>query len=368
MNESLTGVDLPTYIVFEGGEVAYCESIGGAGSDQFILTDLDDRGLLNTEIQPHGNGEKVYITILSPNHNLMRAAVLLAQKYQGLVGLDASKPATCVAGEAYVATDTDKIYRCFSANVWTQVNYDDHGDLSNRSADDHTSYHTDGRADTWHAGQSGVHIPGGDDHDHYSSGEGSAAIRVEGGLNANKPTGPSVDAEIYFSTDLDGGTLFIGNSGVWEKVGGVPEGAILAFNLTACPSGWTRYAALDDKYPRGGQVTEAGNTGGSWTHVHGYSVIREHYHVVNEVTGVTSSSDAGSNHEKTVKYGAPSSGGVAYSGNCSQSGGWSEAGAHTHTCTIAGHNTDNEGVASGAETASATNKPVSLRIMWCQKD
>lgn len=367
-SDDISGVDLPCYIVFEGGEIMYSESI--SGTDKFVIASLADRGCLGTNIQPHGAGESVYISVLSVNHNLMRAAAILAQKYHGLVGLDSAKGTPYGAGARYVATDTDKIYYCFDGSTWVQVNYNDHGDLANLTADDHdtgaNAYHTDGRANTWHGLESGVHIPSGDDHDHYSSGEGSATVRVEGGLDANKPTGPSQNGELYFSTDLDGGTLFVGNSGSWEKIGGVPAGGIMAFN-TSCPSGWTRYSNLDDKYPRGSAVTAAGGTGGAWTHTHTYSVIRQHYHVVNEVTGVTSSSDSSGSHNCDVYTAGGGTNHAIRSSNAGSSHSTTTNGSHTHTCTVGAHSTDSAG-AGGAVTASGNVKPESLRIMWCQKD
>ena len=364
MVEDVSAVDLPCYITFEGGEIIYITSL--SGTDKFVCTSLAERGSLGTDIQPHGKNELVYVTILSKNHNLMRTALTLAQKYQGLVGLDANKPATCAVGEAYVATDTDKIYRCFVVNTWTQINYRSHGDLSNHTVDNHTQYHIDTRALTWHGIQTGIHISSGDDHDHYTGSEGSACVRIDGGLDANKPTGPA-DGDVYFATDLDGGTLHVGQAGVWGKIGGVPEGGIMAFD-GACPSGWTRYFALNDAYPRGGLVTEAGTTGGAWTHAHGYSAFRQHYHAVNAVSGVTSTGDNSSSHSNDAWDGAAGSNHQSYQGSTSSSTQSTTSGDHGHGVTVPGHNTDNAGLASGSETNSATNKPASYRINWCQKD
>jgi len=36
-------------------------------------------------------------------------------------GADASKTATPTVGQGYVATDTNKLYICFTVNIWTQV-------------------------------------------------------------------------------------------------------------------------------------------------------------------------------------------------------------------------------------------------------
>ncbi len=45
----------------------------------------------------------------------------------------------------------------------------------------------------------------------------------------------------------------------------IPSGMIALFD-TSCPSGWTRYSALDGRFPRG--ASSAGGTGGASTHNH----------------------------------------------------------------------------------------------------
>ena len=49
--------------------------------------------------------------------------------------------------------------------------------------------------------------------------------------------------------------------------GGIPSGMIAMF-ATACPSGWTRFTALDGRFPYG--AASYGATGGASTHTHGY--------------------------------------------------------------------------------------------------
>jgi hypothetical protein len=52
----------------------------------------------------------------------------------------------------------------------------------------------------------------------------------------------------------------------WQIVGGgIPSGAIMMFTGT-CPSGWSRFAALDNRFPRG--ASAYGATGGSGSHNH----------------------------------------------------------------------------------------------------
>jgi len=48
----------------------------------------------------------------------------------------------------------------------------DHGDLTGLGDDDHTQYHNDARALTWHSSLSGAHVTNGDSHDH-AGGDGA---------------------------------------------------------------------------------------------------------------------------------------------------------------------------------------------------
>lgn len=50
-----------------------------------------------------------------------------------------------------------------------------------------------------------------------------------------------------------------------------PSGLILPFNITTgCPSGWTRFTALDNRFPRGAIVAEAGQSADVSTHTHSF--------------------------------------------------------------------------------------------------
>ena len=57
-------------------------------------------------------------------------------------------------------------------------------------------------------------------------------------------------------------------------VGLVPPGAIMMFDAT-CPAGWTRYAALDNRFPMGSSI--ASTFGGSATHIHN---VNPHTHSI----------------------------------------------------------------------------------------
>jgi hypothetical protein len=56
---------------------------------------------------------------------------------------------------------------------------------------------------------------------------------------------------------------------------GVPPGAIMLF-ANNCPTGWSRFAALDNAFPMGG--TSYGATGGAMTHTHTISTDGLHAH------------------------------------------------------------------------------------------
>ncbi len=69
------------------------------------------------------------------------------------------------------------------------------------------------------------------------------------------PTGNEGD----LSYDSASKTVYVCNGASWQSPG-VPSGAIVMFDA-ACPSGWTRFAALDNRFPRGSATY--GATGGS---------------------------------------------------------------------------------------------------------
>lgn len=363
MAEALTNVNLPTYITFAGGEIAYVETIGGAGDKIFICSSLDDRGALGTKIQPHGIGEMVILGAVSPYHILYKLATIAGQHYQGLVGIDAAKSATPDPGHRFTAIDTGKVYYCFVADNWVDVIVYTHAHTTGREDDDHTQYHNDGRADTWHTAEPGDHIVDGDDHLHKA---GAAVLRIHGGVNGSKPANPTEDGEIYYSTDLDGGTLFVGltvgETLIWVKISGVPAGGILAFP-GACPPGWERYTELDERIPMG--AAAAGATGGAATHVHTYSAHRQHYHSLSG--GLYNTEYPGSHtHPANFKNASgttwrPYELGIG-DGSCTTS----YAGGHIHTVNIPQANTANAGEAS-PETAAGDNVPASRQVVWCKK-
>ncbi len=81
----------------------------------------------------------------------------------------------------------------------------------------------------------------------------------------------SSEGEMYYDNSEQ--TLYICSGGSWKpapgKLGAIPSGMIAMFD-TSCPTGWTRFSALDSKVPFGGAAY--GATGGSATHTHTMSV------------------------------------------------------------------------------------------------
>jgi len=74
---------------------------------------------------------------------------------------------------------------------------------------------------------------------------------------------------MYYN-DSDNQT-YVCNGSDW-KIGGIPSGMIAMFD-TSCPSGWTRFAELDNRVPRGSATY--GGTGGSDTHAHGLTRVAQ---------------------------------------------------------------------------------------------
>jgi hypothetical protein len=74
------------------------------------------------------------------------------------------------------------------------------------------------------------------------------------------------NGEMYFDNSEQ--NLYICSGNVWKLVPGrdsIPSGMIAMFTAS-CPTGWTRFTALDDKFPKG--AGSYGVTGGSATHTH----------------------------------------------------------------------------------------------------
>jgi hypothetical protein len=108
-----------------------------------------------------------------------------------------------------------------------------------------------------------------------------------------------------------------------------PSGMIAPFDA-ACPSDWTRYTALDSKFPRG--ATTAGGTGGSdLSHLHSVNPANIRIHYYN--TSVTVQASASS----AIKY--------------------SSVINHMHYVNLPSTN-----------TSKTTSLPTYINVIFCKKD
>lgn len=297
---------------------------------------------------------------------VLRDALIAAQRYKGLVGLDASKSATPSPGNVYVATDTDKVYICFVANTWETFNRPDHGDYANRTADGHTQYQTDGRADTWHGALPKDHLQT-IAHDHRGSGtQGDPIKKFSTGLEASKGT-PTVTGQVYYAYDTNN-LYFSADGAAWTRYTAMPKGTIL-FYAIACPTGWTAVTELDLKFVKGAPAaTWTGLvSGGADTHIHEMQDVINHSHNVAAQTSIVSTTDGSHNHSFDRRSGAGGSTlpffytsvGTGYNNTTS-------GGNHSHTITIAAYNTSGAG-SNPANMDSASSHPAYYKLRACRR-
>jgi hypothetical protein len=183
-------------------------------------------------------------------------------------------------------------------------------------------------------------------------------------------------------TGLADSAVFLRGDRTWATVGGgggggaeIPTGLISLFD-TACPSGWTRFAALDGRMPQGS--TTYGTVGGGATHTHNIVGAGTHSHTYNAATtstntdhthgGNTSIVNLNHGHAvnlttntvgQTVQGLAPGGESIAYTGghNHTVSGDTSGMSAnvdHLHSFTTGGMSAN----AAHAHTASGTTAAI----------
>lgn len=147
--------------------------------------------------------------------------------------------------------------------------------------------------------------------------------------------------------------------GMGSTAANLPSGVIALFDA-ACPDSWTRFSALDGKYPVGNVAY--GGTGGAATHTHTYTQIYTHTH-----EGGTLELDSDGNHQhQVILKGAGANDGRK--GNAAGAGNHTRyteyAGAHTHTLS---GDLGTTGDASGTVNAGDSNPPY-LEMVYCKKD
>jgi hypothetical protein len=186
-------------------------------------------------------------------------------------------------------------------------------------------------------------------------------------LNASNLTTGLVATPRLGSGTANSGTFLRGDSTWAVPPGGIPSGLIAMFS-TACPVGWTRVAALDNRFPMGS--TGYGSAGGSTSHYHDLPTLTtdnsgNHTHPFSGSgtvpSGTTGSANSAGVHI-TYQSGANSldttltSHGHPYDASTVNiSGTTGGGGAHTHAVT-------------GARTNSENVTPPYLTVVFCQKD
>ncbi len=141
----------------------------------------------------------------------------------------------------------------------------------------------------------------------------------------------------------------------------IPSGAVMAFNLAGCPSGWSTYTPAKDRVIVGsGSSYSRGATGGASTHTLTVAQMPSHTH---SVTGTAASAGihthdfaghpAGTNLGY-IKWNALSRSAVWYSGSISSSG------AHTHSVT-------GTAAATGGGAPHNNMQPY-IALLYCQKN
>jgi hypothetical protein len=148
------------------------------------------------------------------------------------------------------------------------------------------------------------------------------------------------------------GNISVGGTDVKSYL--VPPGAIMMF-AGGCPGGWTRFTALDGRFPQGSDTY--GNTGGSPTHSH---TVNSHTH---SVSGTTS------NASLTGSI-------TTYNGNFQVTDGQCEIGLGSQASlfppTSSSQHNHNMSLTSGPPsdrgTDSQSNIPPYLNVVWCRKN
>lgn len=139
-------------------------------------------------------------------------------------------------------------------------------------------------------------------------------------------------------------------------------GKMIAIFNQACPTGWTRVSALDDKFLRCA-ATYGGTGGSSGTHTHTCSGVVAHTHTVS----YTTASDGAHTHSYSylgsgfsALIGTNPSDGIEVASATGSGGG----GSHTHAI---GGNTTSTGDASFSSGAQSM-LPEYIEVVLCSKD
>lgn len=362
LNEDVSGIELPTLLLFAGGEIWYIEE-GDITSNTTISIQYSQRAQLGTSAQIHNDGEEVYTYFSGKQYEVLRNILINLEKFP--VVKDQQRSAA-VVGEAYVDTSTNDLYVSFDGVNYILLVSGDHSNLDDVPSGASDKVHGDQylNADnlaTWHSAIAGSHITGGDDHTHLV--DASPITRVVSGSslpNAEKK------GQVYL---LDGDLFFSFDGSSWDEFFGIPQGSIVAFPPSGgCPTGWSEYTDLNNAYTKAVQGG-TGTKSGSNTHTHSIQEIPEHSHVIPQDTATTSIN--GSHSHSYSLTGSGTLKGVLVHTNYASTATTSSSGDHTHSSTVEATSTD--GLVSGSLVSSitsdsASSEPPFVTATWCKKD
>jgi hypothetical protein len=151
--------------------------------------------------------------------------------------------------------------------------------------------------------------------------------------------------------------------------GGIPPGAVMFFNLSSCPSGWSSFSAANGRYVVGGNIgTSVGQALGNGenratgTHIHRIPTLSSWWHNHTGTTGLSGSSNVCTSYQTSyIHYtGGSQMSSVVSSVNCGYTSG------HSHSIP----NQAPPGVVftdDGVSTIGGTNAPY-IQLLPCVKD
>lgn len=335
-----------------------------------LTASASGRGYGGTTAATHTDGTFGYLPFTAEHYTEMVVGWMAALKY--LCRTEATLPATGNETEYELCEYNDEIY-VYNGSSWERLglvfSHDSWKDLD--AGDPHPVYHTASRLDSAHDALAGDHVTGGDTHDHLDGiGFGLISSDTDRILSA-----PTYDGEVVLDTTT--GVLYVSyiidtpDVTDWIEVTGAPAGLIMPFdpaNLSgSCPSGWSRYTILDEKFIKGTTGSSQGS-GGSSSHSHTYNVtdIITHSHAI--AAQVVNPSSTDGDHTHSWRAG----GGSHYDGAWEEYGGsggsyeLSSGGGHAHTGVMS-NNTESVGSATPA-TDFVSGEPPYKKVIWCQKD
>lgn len=364
LNEDVSGIELPTLLLFGGGEIWYLEvgDIATPGPTYEISINYSQKAQLGTQTQIHTLGEEVFTYFSGVQHTVIRNILISKEKFPLVKD---QQRAAALVGEAYVEESTKDIYASFDGANYIQLssgkhtNLDDIGTATKVHGDQYLNVNI---LSSWHSAIAGSHITDGDDHTHLV--DASPVRRVVAG--SFLPTATKV-GQVYL---LDGDLYISFDGSTWDEFFGTPQASITVFPPSAgCPAGWSEYTALNNAYAKvvtGGTGTKSGAN----IHTHSIQEIPEHTHTVLSES-ITTSQVGGHAHTYPSQGGGGIKNVIATATSATNTAGAGGSGDHSHTATAPEAVTD--GLLSGNLVASITSdsessEPPYATVTWCKKD